>query len=379
MTISSFHPVTGGGEVQARDLARVLVSRGHKVTVLTRLLDPGQAAEESIGGIRIVRLPGNNHWAFVFHAVRWIIRNRHGISLVHAHQSLSPLVAGVIASRLTSIPVVCTPMTGRPELNWVSSKSGALRRVLFGTTALWIAKSGEIALLLGEFAPGRVVRIPNGVDTARFAPEPVRREGEVLPRRTAIFVGRLEPPKRVDTLLKAWRAAPHGSRLLIVGEGSLRRAWEDLARTERLECVEFLGLRSDIPRLLRESDIFVLSSDREGMPNALLEAMSCGLCCIASHVGAIPEMLGDGVGIAVTPGDVSALGDALSKALSDRSLSQELGQRARRRVVEHYSIESVVSHVESAYMRILGGRVRDVWSSWPSSLEAPRGNRGNRE
>lgn len=347
--ISSYRPLVGGGEMQAERLAEVLAARGHQVTVLTRLAVPGTAAAESRNGVRVVRVAGGGRWGYTLAMLRWIRQNRGSIDLIHAQQSHSPLVVGSIAARLWSIPLVCTPMTRYPELNWLTGSPRTLfRRWLFARTDWWVAKSDEIASALEAYAPGRITRNPNGVDLHRFRPGPERESGEPV----AIFVGRLEAPKRVDLLLEAWRHWAGRGRLLIVGEGSKRAEWEAQAAQMGLEGVEFLGRRSDVDELFRLADLFVLVSDFEGMPNALLEAMSSGLPSVASGVGAIPELLADGAGVIVPPGSAHELAAALKSLLDDPAVRRSMGRRARQKVMDQYGLESVVDRVEAVYKKM---------------------------
>ncbi len=349
MTISGFRPLIGGGERQAERLAQTLVQRGHNVTVLTRWVQPQWPQEELLNGVRIVRVGGWNRWGYTVAMLFWIARHRREIDVIHAHQANSPLVVGAFAAKLWNLPVVCTPMTWQPELRWVKRSSrGIIRRWLFRGTR-WIAKSDEIARNLESYAPGLVYRIPNGVDTEAF--RPAERGINTIP--IAVFVGRLERPKRLDILLAAWQQLAVPADLLVAGDGTLRRLLQEQAQKLGLHDVKFLGNREDVHEILREADVFVLPSEREGMPNVLLEAMSCGLACVASGVGAVPELLGGGVGVMVPPGDAKALANALSNLLSNPAMRAEMGRQARARVLERYGLVSVAQQVEEIYYRAI--------------------------
>lgn len=348
MIISNFHPIIGGGEKQAERLARGLVGRGHRVTVLTRWF-PGLAPTETLAGIEVVRVGGTGRWGATTAMLRWLWRYRRGIDILHAHQSHSPLVVGAVAARLWGMPLLCTPMTHMPELRWLQNgRAGRLRRWLFARTDLWIAKSAEIDGALSAYAPGRVLRIANGVDTEKFAPGAL-----AVGQAQVVFVGRLDRPKRVDLLLAAWARLNLPARLLIVGDGPLRPEWQRQAADAGLQNVEFIGNRSDIAAVLQASTLFVLPSDLEGMPNALLEAMSSGLACVATGVGAVPELLGDQAGLIVDPGDIDGLVRGMRELLVDADRRARMGQCARQRVIGHYSMAAVAETVEAAYHRAM--------------------------
>jgi glycosyltransferase involved in cell wall biosynthesis len=117
--------------------------------------------------------------------------------------------------------------------------------------------------------------------------------------------------------------------------------------------VQFLGYRNDIPALMGVADAVCLSSDSEGLPRALLEAMACGLPCVATAVGGIPELITDGLnGLLVPPGDADALADAMCR-LSDPSVRQGLGRAARCTIEERFSSRAE----EAAFLAALASAV----------------------
>jgi glycosyltransferase involved in cell wall biosynthesis len=121
-------------------------------------------------------------------------------------------------------------------------------------------------------------------------------------------------------------------RFLIVGDGGAANQDEGF--------IEFLGYRTDVPSILSMSDIFVLPSYSEGLPNALMEAMAAGCACVASGVGGVVELLSaNEAGLTVPPGDGAALRGAIEKLLDDPDLRSRLGARARRVIEEGYRLE----------------------------------------
>lgn len=350
MAISSFRPVIGGGEQQAERIARALVQRGHSATVLTRWSRRDVPHTEIMDGVCVVRVPAPGRWGYTVRMLWWVWRNRTEFDVIHAQQSLSPLVVACLASLVTGLPVVCTPMSWVAELSWIRRPiAGSVKRFLYRRVTCWISKSNEIAKVLSSYvSEENVERIPNGVDTEIY--KPVDRAPSSGDVPTVIFVARLQKPKRLDILLQAWTRLTRPARLLVVGDGVLRSEWG--RQSAAIDGVSFLGNRNDVPFVLQEATIFVLLSDSEGMPNALLEAMSCGLACVASGVGAIPDMLSDGVGV-VVPNEVEAVAGALNELLSNDSLRREYGHRARNRILSHYSLNLTVTKIEGVYRRVL--------------------------
>jgi glycosyltransferase involved in cell wall biosynthesis len=128
-------------------------------------------------------------------------------------------------------------------------------------------------------------------------------------------------------------------RLVLVGDG------DDLSECRRIACraglggrVELSGYRSDAWDRLRHADAFVLPSVNENMPLAMLEAMMCGLPCVASRVGGIPEALSADSGLLVAPGDKDALVGAMSRLVDEPGLAARLGARAARVARERFTI-----------------------------------------
>jgi L-malate glycosyltransferase len=212
----------------------------------------------------------------------------------------------------------------------------------------------------------KVVVIRNGVDTARYQPvATVSRIALGLPPDGPLIghVARLEPDKDQETLLRAFsdvRQAHETAHLVIVGAGSLEPSLQALARTLRIEAsVRFLGARHDIPQLLPHFDVFALSSTREGLPLAMLEAMACARPVVATGVGDVPTVLGDGrCGVAVPPSDAGRLAQAVSQLLGQPARRTALGQTARERVCRDYSLTRTVEQYERLYRSALPGSDR---------------------
>jgi glycosyltransferase involved in cell wall biosynthesis len=170
------------------------------------------------------------------------------------------------------------------------------------------------------------------------------------------FVGRLSPEKAPEVLLRALRGT--ATRILVAGEGPLREA---LAAEADPEQVRFLGFLSDVRPVLAAADVLALPSRTEGLPMAVLEAMAAGLPVVASAVGSLPEVLGEGAGLLVPPGDVPALRLALER-LFVPDVRAAVATEARRRVESRYAAAAMArSYRELLYQPTLdsaGGRAR---------------------
>ena len=205
--------------------------------------------------------------------------------------------------------------------------------------------------------------IPNAVDTG--AVPAARRDRD---RPILVTVGRLKAPKDYLTLVRSLALLRPGSAdALIVGEGPDRSELEAEIRQLGIgERVHLLGERRDVPELLADADVFVLSSASEGMPVSVLEAMAAGLPVVGSRVGGVPELVVDGeTGLLVEPGDPDELAAAIGRLLADRELRRRLGDAGRERAQRHFGLDSFRrAHVE-LYSRELARRGLPVPSGAP--------------
>lgn len=223
--------------------------------------------------------------------------------------------------------------------------------------------------------------IPNGFDTATFRPSTeayreLRRELG-LPTATPLIgmVGRLHPIKDHANLLAAMRivAAEHPqARLVLVGRGLTEdnaAFMEELRALDLQERVILLGERRDIPRLTAAFDVAVLSSRSEGFPNVVGEAMACGVPMAVTDVGDAAWLLG-GAGRVVPPQDSVQLARGISELLAmDEVARRQLGQKARRRIVENFSLGAIVARYHALYARLAGVPFEAPSHAPPSATE----------
>lgn len=226
------------------------------------------------------------------------------------------------------------------------------------------------------FSASRITVIHNGVDSERFCPDAaarvrVRREFGIGENEFCIgCVGNLLPVKDHRTLLDALGRlgdAASGWRVLIAGEGPERPDLERLAHgLPGRSRISFPGRIQDVPELLNAFDVYVLPSLNEGISNSLLEAMATGLPAIASQVGGNPEVVEDNSsGLLFPAGEASCLSEHLLRLNAQRGLRTQLGEAARRRAREEFSIRSMVEKYEGLYRGALA-----AVASAPREVEA---------
>lgn len=202
--------------------------------------------------------------------------------------------------------------------------------------------------------------LPNTVDTAQFKPSTARQPGPVR----LLSVGRLVRAKRFDRLLAALARVRsescNGATGVIVGSGreiedrgpELRRQAAELGLLA--DGLEFRGAVAAMPRVYGEADVLVLTSDYEGTPNVVLEAMASGLPVVSTRVGDVPGIVQDGeTGYLVDPNDEDSLVEALLRLMGNESLRIEMGLRARRWVEDHRSPGQLPKLLAELYGRAL--------------------------
>jgi glycosyltransferase involved in cell wall biosynthesis len=297
-----------------------------------------------------------------FNRLRTIIRD-FSPHVLHTHKEGSNTFARV-CGLLERVPVIVAHEHGLPVPSKLQRAADCMLSRLGSHV---IACSDGVGTKIIErkwIPPARVHVIRNGVDTDAFAHGA---EGATVPRLYGRHDGpligaisRLDVDKDIGTLLRAvpltLRSLP-SARFVIAGDGPLRFALERQASQLDIQRqVTFLGYQSDVKALLQQIDVFVLSSLREGLPLAVLEAMSMGKPVVATAVGGVPEVVTQGVtGLLVPPNAPDVLASALIKLLGDPVAARAMGHRARIETERHHSISHMVRAIEQLYLELLAG------------------------
>jgi glycosyltransferase involved in cell wall biosynthesis len=353
----------GGAERVVLDLAKVQRDAGHRVAVLTLSNPDGALAPEFRSVAHTLesvpkRARGVDP-ALPVRLARWF--RGHHVQVVHTHNEL-PLIYGAPGAKLARIPVVHSKHGIVP----VSRGAHWLRRAAAAAVDVFVAVSAataDIALVNRECSQRKLRIVINGTDLSRFpAPDGARsavREELGIPAdaRVVVTVGRLVKEKNHALLLRA--VAPllrEDRRLVLVGDGPLRD--ELRAQVGSLEGGRFVhltGSRRDIPELLAAADAFVLSSDSEGLPIGLLEALAAGLAVVSTSVGGIPGTIRSGeTGLLVARGDEAALTAALRRVFEADPALAAMAARGRAHVLATYSAEKMASAYHALYEECLG-------------------------
>ena len=287
--------------------------------------------------------------------------------IIHGHMFHASILAR-LSQVLLGTPAICTIHS---EIECSHRKSsGRLRERIYRITDAACRRTTAVServrqrYIRDNIVPShRIEVIGNGVDMNRFRPCAEQRERirAALGWRDSfvwLAAGRLELAKDYPTLIHAFRSVHTQSpstRLAIAGEGRCRREIEQLiAQFSLSAAISLLGRREDVPELMSACDAFVMSSAWEGAQLALLEASASGCPVVATAVGVAPEAIIHGrTGLLVRPGDCEALSSAMRHLmqLAPEALHQ-MGEDARRHVMERYSLDSVHQGYANLYEQV---------------------------
>ena len=283
-------------------------------------------------------------------------------TIVHTHNSITGAV-GRLAARIARVPLVIHTTHGFH----FHENMGALRRMPYVAAERWLARCCDLLLCQNRQEMGEIRRlglqprhgvchVGNGIDLSRFAPRPALPENA---RPVLFCVGRLEPVKNHAMLFRALeRLRRYDPQLWLVGEGPYRARYEAELRERGLSGnVEFLGYRYDIPALTAAADVAVLTSIKEGIPRALMEAMAVGVPVVATDVKGSREVVADGeTGFLVPLEDADGFAERVSRLLDSPALRRDMGARGIVRVREHFDEEQVVKRLVRVYRNALLAR-----------------------
>lgn len=364
MLSSTFAPLIGGTETQALQLTRTLIRAGTPAFVVTQKKPGVLPAFEILSEVPIVRLPAWNTLLFVFNAFLYLLWNKNRFQVLHAHMAAGPAVAAAAVGTLLQKPSLVKIAGGGRFGEWNAAQGRRVKMLKWAFLKRFVrmfvcpSEDAKAELLQAGIPAEKLRKIPNGVDTEFFQPASPSEKSEWRKSRgwgnetTVLYVGRLEEEKGTHILLEAWSSLPKDCRLVLVGDGRWRdRVKETLARHPN---IRWEGTSSDVRSYLRAADVFVMPSLSEGLPNSLLEAMSCGLPSVASWTGGIKDLLREGrEGLTVAPGDPQALRSALLKACQDKTWREGAASAARERILESFSLSRVADQYRSLYQELL--------------------------
>jgi sugar transferase (PEP-CTERM/EpsH1 system associated) len=285
------------------------------------------------------------------------------IQILHLHNSTA-FFYGVIAGKLAGIPAIVYTEHARDVFPGFRVRVADKLLSYFTDKIIVVADYLKKNLIKHEkFNEKKISVIYNGIDSGEFNisadRQKKRKELDIDIKAPVVgIVARLDPIKNHACLIKAMKNVINkypDALLLIVGDGPINSELKEMVKDMALEKnIRFLGMRTDVHEILSVMDVFVLCSRSEGLSVTLLEAMSSGKAVVATRVGGTPELIEhDMEGLLVESDDREGLSGAILELLTHRSKAAKLGETARRKVEEQFSLVNMVKKYEEIYMECL--------------------------
>lgn len=352
----------GGAEKQILALARVLIARGHCVTIVS-MTGVSRHQIDDCDRVTLIELNepknlvGISRVAFKLAAIL-----REGqFDVVHTHMFHANILVRLIRC-FCRCNVLVSSVHSNIEGGWLRTAMYRLTDRLTDFTTNVSISAVNRYIKIKAASKDKIGVVYNGIDTSVFrknidARQTLRNSLGVEPDRLLILaVGRLTKAKDYPTLIDAFSLVCRSNSkamLLIAGEGTLLSDLERLVRLHGVsDRVAFLGVRHDIPELMNASDIFVLSSQWEGFGLVVAEAMATELPVVATSTGGIPEVVGH-AGNLVPPQNSALLArEILALATLPRSQRDDIGRISRQRVEQHFSLDAAVDNWLALYARL---------------------------
>jgi len=378
--ISTFFPYVGGGETHSRLLCREMIRLGAEAFVITRRTARDLPKRETVEGIPVERVPpvasrrlAKYLMLFPVFARLAARRRDYDVILVSGLRLLG--IPAMLAARLFGKTCIlraascgelsCAFIWDSPHIEVKGRSRWYFRALIALLNKLLLKAHGFLGIseAIGDEYRGcgvpdeKIAVINNGTDTGQFQPVVGERKQDLrqqlgLPDGwIAAYTGKLNQGKGLDFLLQVWKDfAPHhpGAHLVLVGSGS----GNFLSQEEALRAyvsehdlsasVTFTGFVQNVHAYLQAADIFTFPSENESLSNALIEALACGLPCLASNIGGIPDTVRDDFnGRLLPPRHHAEWLDALETAWNDPARVAQWAEQGRERIMERNSMESV--------------------------------------
>jgi len=362
---------SGGAERQLVALAKGLHLRGHRVRVFTYYGGGLFEGDLKAAGVPVVSLQKGGRWDLVAFSLRLLrLLRRDPPQVVHAYLGTSNILVALLKPFLRRTRVVWGVRAAQKDMSqydpstrvayWVECRLSRWADLIIANS-----QAGRRHAALHGFPAKRMTVIPNGIDTARFRPEPELRKairaawGVAEDEPLVGLVGRMDPVKDHQGFLRAAAtvAKVHPkARFICIGGGPADIATRLAAEADRLglgQRLRWEAPRADMPGVYSALDLLVSSSRGEGFSNVIAEAMACGVAAVVTDVGDSAWIV-EGSGLVVPPGNPDALAGAV---LAQLGKAGGPGVPAPRdRITEQFAVVTMVERTEAALAEVIGGR-----------------------
>jgi len=281
------------------------------------------------------------------------------IDLLYMNNQPSSNLEGIIASKLTSVPAL---QHSRIETTLNSFEVKAVNQWL--KKMICVSEGVKDSFVRQGIDKSKCVAVYNGIDTETLpgmSNQDIKRKWGIPDGDILIgTVGSLLKRKRIKDLVEAFSLVINKTKCpvkcMIIGEGTERESlMAKVIEKNLVGSVIFTGFQTDAVSHVNAMDIFVMPSEKEGLPRVILEAMLMGKPVVASAVTGSSELVVDGkTGFLVPPGKSNAFADAILKLIDDSALRVKMGEAARERVIKNFPIKKYVEDVEKVFVEVLG-------------------------
>lgn len=371
------YPTYGGSGVIATEIGKAMAKRGHRVHFISsdvprRLM--GFTENIYYHEVETEDYPLFDHQPYTLSLASKMVEvsTYEKLDLLHVHYAIPHATSAYLAKQILGdkAPKLITTLHGT-DITLVGTARGYLPITRFSieqsdavtVPSGYLKNATYDKLNVSSDLPIEV--IPNFVDTDLYKPSKADVRGKYSQLlgfcakgdKVLTHVSNFRAVKRIEDVIRIFaevnKVTP--AHLMLGGDGPERSKAENLVRDLGLqERVCFLGKQESVVEILQSSDLFLLPSEHESFGLAALEAMSCEVPVIASRAGGIPEVVIDGeCGFLSDVGDVDSMAKNALKLLQDPALLQRFGTNARRRVIENFGIEDVITRYENYYLKIL--------------------------
>ena len=382
MVTGVFYPEISGGGLQCRTLIDSLKhDKRYSFLILTTTRDA--ALTNDYKEIPVVRIyvGSMGFFAQFCAAIRLIgafLKLQSKIDIIHLHGFSNKTMLIILMAKIFRKRIIqkITSLGDDDPVSIYKKKRGVLKKWFFSMADIYITVSPAMfdAALRSGIPLNKLKMIPNGVDMDRFSPVKTLEEKYTLrkeldlPKEAVLIlsVGFFSKDKGLDVLFNVYKNVVDKSkerdiRLLFIGsqdtdyyeikKSLIENIKHEIKLCHMEEKVIFIEKTLEIEKYYRASDIFVLPSFREGLPNALMEAMSSGLACVSSDLKGIADYLikNEFEGLLFQAGNAKELSSKLTKLLEDSDLSKDIGIRAREKIVREFSIDIIARHYANVY------------------------------
>lgn len=353
----------GGQEHRVLGEMRGLAGRGHTITLVTRPQCRIRTEAEKVGiPVALLPLRRASDLASIV-ALRRLLRER-SIEVVHTHSGVDTWIASVAAKWAGTPVLLRTRHLNLPlQRNWLNFVHYLPDRIITCGDAM----RTQLIETAG-FPAGQLISIATGIDFDEFRPgnprESVRAAlGIAAADFIVLMVGIIRRVKRHEVALRAFqRLLPELShaRLVLAGDGPIRPEIERLAAELNVAGrVQFLGFRNDVADLMGASDLLLLTSQSEGVPQAVTQALGLGLPVVATRVGGVPELIQhERTGLLIPPEDPEAAAVAILRCAHEPETARRLGVAGREHALAHFSLKAMLDKVERLCLDLLSEKKR---------------------